>query len=277
MSASTQVVRPPSLSLRALRDDFVRLIRYRDFLYTLTLHRIHVRYRQSALGYAWAVIQPVALVAIYSLVFNHLTKVPTGKTPYVIFAFSALVPWLYFSNGLSLAASGIVNNPSLILRVHFPREILPLSYVAAALVDFVIGSCVLAGAMVLYRVPFHGTVVWILAIMIVATTFLTGTALFCSTVQVKYRDVGLAMPVVLQVWLFATPVLYPFRSIPYGLRPYYDLNPMAAVVDGFRSAVVLGVPPDLRLLGASFAMSAAILTFSYAWFRRFESTFADDI
>lgn len=277
MSASIQVIRPPSLSLRGLRDDFVRLIRYRDFLYTLTLHRIHVRYRQSALGYAWAVIQPVTLVAIYSLVFNHLTKVPTGKTPYVVFAFSALVPWLYFSNGLSLATNGIVSNPSLILRVHFPREILPLSYVATALVDFVIGSCVLAGAMVLYRIPFHGTIVWVLVIMIVATTFLTGTALFCSTVQVKYRDVGHAMPFVLQVWLFATPVLYPFQSVPSRLRPYFEFNPMAAVVDGFRSAVVLGVTPDLRLLGTSFAISAAILALSYAWFRRFESTFADDI
>jgi lipopolysaccharide transport system permease protein len=277
VSASLQVIRPPSVSLRALKDDLVRLVHYRDFLYTLTLHRIRVRYRQSALGYLWAVIQPVTLVAIYSLVFNHLTKVPTGGTPYVIFAFSALVPWLYFSNGLSLAANGVVNNPRLILRVHFPREILPLSYVAASLVDFLIGSCVLAAAMVIYRVPFHGTVVWVLAIMIVATTFLTGTALLCSTVQVKYRDIGLAMPFALQVWLFATPVLYPFRSVPSGLRPYYELNPMAAVVDGFRSAVVLGVTPNLRLLGSSFAVSAAILAFSYAWFRRFESTFADDI
>jgi lipopolysaccharide transport system permease protein len=277
VSAFIQVIRPPSLSLRGLRNDFVRLIRYRDFLYTLTLHRIHVRYRQSALGYAWAVIQPVALVAIYSLVFNHLTKVPTGNAPYVIFAFSALVPWLYFANGLSLAANGIVNNPSLILRVHFPREILPLSYVAAAFVDFVIGSCVLAVAMVLYRVPFHATVVWVLVIMIVATTFLIGTALFCCTVQVKYRDVGLAMPFVLQVWLFATPVLYPLRSVPSALRPYFDLNPMAAVVDGVRSVVVFGVAPDLRLLGIAFASSSGILAFSYAWFRRFESTFADDI
>jgi lipopolysaccharide transport system permease protein len=277
VSASIEVIRPPSLSLRTLRADFVRLVSYRDFLYTLTLHRIRVRYRQSALGYAWAVIQPVMLVAIYSLVFNHLTKVPIGKTPYVIFAFSALVLWLYFSNGLSLATNGIVSNPSLILRVHFPREILPLSYVATALVDFVIGCCVLAGAMVLYRIPLHGTVVWVLVIMIVATTFLTGTALFCSTVQVKYRDVGHAMPFVLQVWLFATPVLYPFQSVPSRLRPYFDFNPMAALVDGFRSSVVLGVTPDLRLLGTSFAISAAILVLSYAWFRRFESTFADDI
>jgi len=277
VSAPIQVIRPPSLSFRALKDDFVRLIRYRDFLYTLALHRIRVRYRQSALGYAWAVIQPVTMVAIYSLVFNHLTKVPIGKTPYVIFAFSAIVPWLYFSNGLSLATNGIVSNSSLILRAHFPREILPLSYVATALVDFVIGSCVLAGAMVLYRIPFHATVGWVFVIMLVATTFLTGTALFCSTVQVKYRDIGLAMPFVLQVWLFATPVLYPFQSVPSRLRPYFDFNPMAAVVDGFRSAVVLGVRPDLRLLGASFAISAAILAFSYAWFRRFESTFADDI
>lgn len=277
MSGSTQVIRPPSVSPRALRDDLLRFIRHRDFLFTLMVHRIRVRYRQSALGYAWAVIQPLTLVAIYSLVFSHVTKVPTGKTPYVIFAFCALLPWLYFSNGLSLATNGIVNNPSLVLRVHFPREILPLSYVAAALVDFVIGSCVLAAAMILYHIPFHRTVVWALVVMIVATAFLTGTALFCSTLQVKYRDVGLAMPFALQVWLFATPVLYPFQSVPSLLRPYYAFNPMAAVVDGFRSAVVLGVVPDLRLLGISFAISAAILVLSYVWFKRCESTFADDI
>jgi lipopolysaccharide transport system permease protein len=277
MSASIQIIRPPSFSLRALRDDLVRLIRYRDFLYTLTLHRIHVRYRQSALGYAWAVIQPVMLVSIYTLVFNHFTKIATGKTPYVIFAFSALVPWLYFSNGLSLATNGIVSNPSLVLRVHFPREILPLSYITAALVDFAIGGCVLGGAMAFYQIPLHGAVVWVLPIMILATIFLTGVALLCSTVHVKYRDVGLAMPFVLQVWLFATPVLYPLQSVPSKLRPYYELNPMAAVVDGFRSAVVLGVTPDLRLLGIAFLMSAAILVLSYALFRRFENTFADYI
>lgn len=277
MSASIQIIRPPSFSHRALRDDLVRLIRYRDFLYTLTLHRIHVRYRQSALGYAWAVIQPVMLVSIYTLVFNHFTKISTGTTPYVIFAFSALVPWLYFSNGLSLATNGIVNNPSLVLRVHFPREILPLSYITAAFVDFAIASCVLGAAMALYRIPLHGAVIWVLPIMIVATTFLAGIALLCSTVHVKYRDVGLAMPFVLQVWLFATPVLYPLQSVPSKLRPYYELNPMAAIVDGFRSAVVLGVTPDLRLLGTSFVISAAILVFSYALFRRFENTFADYI
>jgi lipopolysaccharide transport system permease protein len=273
----SEIIRPPSVSLRSLRDDLVRLISYRDLLLTLALHRIRVRYRQSALGYTWAVLQPVFMVAIYTLVFTLFAKVPTGKTPYVVFAFSALIPWLYFSNGLSLATNGLVNNPSLVLKVHFPREILPLSYLAAALVDFVIGSAVLALTMAIYRVPGHATLVWVLALMAVASIFLTGAALLSSAVQVKYRDVGLAMPFVLQLWMFATPVLYSLRSVPARMRPYYTLNPMVAVVDGFRSAVVLGSRPDLHLLAMSFTISVVLLVFSYIWFKRSEATFADEL
>jgi len=273
----SEIIRPPSVSLRSLKDDLLRLISYRDLLLTLALHRIRVRYRQSALGYTWAVLQPVFMVAIYTLVFTLFAKVPTGKTPYVVFAFSALIPWLYFSNGLSLATNGLVNNPSLVLKVHFPREILPLSYLAAALVDFVIGSAVLGLTMAIYRVPGHATLVWVLALMAVASIFLTGAALLSSAVQVKYRDVGLAMPFVLQLWMFATPVLYSLRSVPARMRPYYTLNPMVAVVDGFRSAVVLGSRPDLHLLAMSFTISVVLLVFSYIWFKRSEATFADEL
>lgn len=277
MTRRSEIIRPPSVSLRSLKDDLLRLISYRDLLLTLALHRIRVRYRQSALGYTWAVLQPVFMVAIYTLVFTLFAKVPTGKTPYVVFAFSALIPWLYFSNGLSLATNGLVNNPSLVLKVHFPREILPLSYLAAALVDFVIGSAVLGLTMAIYRVPGHATLVWVLALMAVASIFLTGAALLSSAVQVKYRDVGLAMPFVLQLWMFATPVLYSLRSVPARMRPYYTLNPMVAVVDGFRSAVVLGSRPDLHLLAMSFTISVVLLVFSYIWFKRSEATFADEL
>lgn len=277
MTRRTQIIRPPSLNLGVLKDDLARLMSYRDLLLTLALHRIRVRYRQSALGYTWAVLQPVLMVAIYTLVFTLFARVPTGKTPYVVFAFSALIPWLYFSNGLSLATNGLVNNPSLVLKVHFPREILPLSYLAAAFVDFVIGSAVLAVTMAIYRVPGHATLVWVLVLMTVASIFLTGASLLCSAVQVKYRDVGLAMPFVLQLWMFATPVLYSLQSVPARLRPYYTLNPMVAVVDGFRSAVILGARPDLHLVTRSFTISIALLVFSYVWFKRSEATFADEM
>jgi len=273
----TQVLRPASLSARALWDDLARLVSYRDLFITMLQHRIRVRYRQSALGYIWAVLQPVMMVAIYSVVFALLARVPTGNTPYVVFAFSALVPWLYFSNGLLLATNGLVSNASLVLKVYFPRELLPLSYIGAAFVDFCIGCAVLALAMAIYGVRPHATLVWIFPLMGVATIFLIGTSLLCSAVEVKYRDVGLAMPFLIQLWLFATPVLYPLHAVPARLQPFYTLNPMVAVVDGFRSALVLGSPPDLQLLARAFWISVVLLVFSYAWFKRSEVTFADEI
>jgi lipopolysaccharide transport system permease protein len=277
MMRRTQVFRPASLSLHGLKADLARLVSYRDLFLTLLLHRIKVRYRQSSLGYIWAVLQPVLMVLTYTLVFALFTRVPTGSTPYVVFALSALIPWLYFSNGLLLATNGLVNNASLVLKVYFPREILPLSYIGSAFVDFCIGSAVLALTMALYRVHPHGTFVWIFLVMVVASIFLIGASLLCSAVEVKYRDVGLAMPLLLQLWLFATPVLYPLRSVPARLQPLYTLNPMVAVVDGFRSALVLGLRPDLHLLARAFVISILLLVFSYVWFKRSEATFADEI
>lgn len=273
----TQVLRPASLSLHALGDELARLGSYRDLFLTLLLHRIRVRYRQSALGYVWAVLQPVLMVAIYTLVFALFTRVPTANTPYVVFAFSALVPWLYFSNGLLLATNGLVNNASLVLKVYFPRELLPLSYIGAAFVDFCIGCAVLALTMAIYGVRPHATLLWIVPLMGVASIFLIGASLLCSALQVKYRDVGLAMPFLVQLALFATPVLYPLQAVPARLQPFYTLNPMVAVVDGFRSALVLGVPPDLRLLGRALLISTLLLVFAYVWFKRSEATFADEI
>jgi len=277
MMPRTQVLRPASLSLDALKDDLARLVSYRDLFLTLSLHRIKVRYRQSSLGYIWAVLQPVLMVVTYTLVFALFARVPTGSTPYVVFAFSALIPWLYFSNGLSLATNSLVNNAALVLKVYFPREILPLSYIGVAFIDFCIGSIVLVVIMGCYGVRPHETLVWIFPLMAVASIFSLGAALFCSAIEVKYRDVGLAMPFLLQLWLFATPVLYPLRSVPARLLPFYTLNPMVAVVDGFRSAVVLGSRPDLQLLARAFMISSLVLVFSYVWFKRAEATFADEI
>lgn len=277
MTQRTQVLRPPSFGWQALKDDLARLLSYRDLFLTLLQHRLKVRYRQSSLGYVWAVAQPVLMVLIYTLVFSLFTRVPTGNTPYVVFAFSALVPWLYFSNGLLLATNGLVNNPTLVQKVYFPREILPLSYIGAAFVDFCIGCAVLALTMAIFGVRPHATLIWILPIMVVATVFLIGASLLCSALQVKHRDVGLAMPLLLQLWLFATPVLYPLQVVPERLRPLYTLNPMVAVVDGFRSALVLGSRPDLQLLARALVISVLLLAISYVWFKRSEATFADEI
>jgi lipopolysaccharide transport system permease protein len=255
----------------------VRLVECRDLLYTLTLHRISVRYKQSVLGYFWAVLHPVMLMALYTLVFARLVKVPTQGAPYAIFAFSALVPWTFFSNGLSGATAALPANTSLLARVYFPREILPLSYVLAAFVDFLIASAILALLMFYYGVRVTAAALWVVPAIITLAVFLSGLALFTSALQVRFRDVGMAMPLLLQIWMFATPVVYSLGSVPKTWRSLYDLNPLVGIMDTFRLALLHGASPDLALLGKSMAISLFVIIAAYSWFKQVEGTFADVI
>jgi lipopolysaccharide transport system permease protein len=272
-----QIIRPPAFFLWSIGGHLARLAEYRDLLYTLTLHRISVRYKQSLLGYLWAVLHPVMLMAIYTIVFSRVVKVPTQGAPYAIFAFTALVPWMLFSNGLSGATAAFPANSSLLARIYFPREILPLSYVLAAFVDFVIACAILALLMFYYGVPVTAAALWVVPALATLTIFLSGVALFTSAVEVRFRDVGVAMPLVLQIWMFATPVVYALGSVPRSFRPLYDLNPLVGVMDTFRAVLLYGTSPDWVLLGKSMAVSLVVLAAAYAWFKQVESTFADVI
>jgi lipopolysaccharide transport system permease protein len=272
-----QIIRPPAFLFWSIGGHLARLAEYRDLLYTLTLHRISVRYKQSVLGYFWAVLHPVMLMAIYTIVFSRVVKVPTKGMPYAIFALSALVPWTLFSNGLSGATAALPANSSLLARVYFPREILPLSYVLAAFVDFVIAFAILALLMFYYGVRVTAAAFWVVPALATLTIFLSGVALFTSAVEVRFRDVGVAMPLVLQIWMFATPVVYALGSVPRSFRPVYDLNPLVGVMDTFRVVLLYGTSPDRVLLGKSMAVSLVVLAAAYAWFKQVESTFADVI
>jgi len=272
-----QIIRPPSFSMWALGQDLARLVQCRDLLYTLTLHRISVRYKQSVLGYFWAVLHPVLLLLLYSIIFSRLVIVPTHGAPYAIFAFSALLPWTYFSNGLSGATMGLPAHSNLMSKVYFPREILPLSYVLAALLDFLIASVVLVALMFYYGFRLTASALWVIPAMITLTVFLTGLALFTSALQARFRDVGVAMPLLLQVWMFATPVVYSRASVPQGLRHWYDLNPLVAIMETFRSALLHGPFPDPMLLAECLAVSLLVVVVSYAWFKHVEATLADVI
>jgi lipopolysaccharide transport system permease protein len=272
-----QIIRPPAFLLWSIGGHLARLAECRDLLYTLTLHRISVRYKQSVLGYFWAVLHPVVLMALFTIVFSRVVKVPTQGAPYAIFAFSALVPWTLFSNGLSGATAAFPANSSLLARVYFPREILPLSYVLAAFVDFVIACAILALLMFYYGVRVTAAALWVVPALATLTVFLSGVALFTSAVEVRFRDVGMAMPLVLQIWMFATPVVYALGSVPRSFRLVYDLNPLVGVMDTFRVALVYGTSPDWVLLGKSMAVSLVVLAAAYAWFKQVEGTFADVI
>jgi lipopolysaccharide transport system permease protein len=275
--SSAQIIRPPSFSFGTLGQHLTRLIQFRDLLFVLTLHRINVRYKQSILGYFWAILHPVLLMLLYSLIFSRFIRVSTDGMPYAVFAFSALLPWTFFSNGISGASIGLASNSHLLLKVYFPREILPLSYVFAAFADFVMASFVLTVLMVYCGVSITANILWAIPAILTLTVFLTGLALLASAFQVRFRDVGMALPLVLQIWMFATPVVYSLASVPAKLRFWYDFNPMVGIVETFRGAVLHGASADWGLLGGSFAISAIVTVGAYIWFKHVEATFADII
>jgi lipopolysaccharide transport system permease protein len=271
-----KTIRPAKLAPRDLWQGLAALAEYRDLLIALSAHRLRVRYKQSVLGIAWAVIQPVALMLIYTLVFSIVSRVKSTGVPYAVFAYAALLPWSFFSTAVTNATNSLVSHAQLVTKVYFPREILPLSYMAAALVDLLVASVVMVVLMVYYRVPLTGQALWILPITLVLATFATSCALIFSAMQVRVRDIGMAMPLLLQLWMFASPVVYPLEQVPTRFRAYYVLNPMVGIIQNFRAAL-LGTPFDWRSLSLAAAVSACLLPLTYLYFKRVEATVADVI
>ena len=270
-------IRPPRFSFSNLSNDLHKLIRYRDLLYTLSVHRVKVRYKQSILGVTWAIIQPVAMAIILTAIFAFIVRMPSEGLPYVLFAYVALLPWNYLSTSLTSSTNGFVSHAQLINKVYFPREILPLTYVAAALFDFLIASSVLVALLLYYRVPLTLNLLFVVPIVIVLTIFIIAAALALSAVQVRFRDVGVAIPVVLQVLMFASPVLYPLAVVPARFRSVYQLNPIAGIIEGLRNAVLHGQAPNLTALLFSALASIVLLIIAYSYFKRVEATMADVI
>jgi lipopolysaccharide transport system permease protein len=271
------VIRPPSFSLATIVSGIRTLIGYRDFLYTLTLFRLAVRYKQSILGWIWALLQPLAMMLIYSLVFSRVARVKSEGVPYPLFVFSALLPWTFFSGAVSNAINGLVNYSTLITKLYFPKEIIPLSYVLAALVDLVIACCVLAGLMAYYRVSINWTILYALPVVLILIAFTSAVALFLSSIQVRFRDAAAALPLILQIGVFLTPVVYPVDLIPASFQRVYLLNPVASLVENFRRVVAHGSPPDILMLITSGAITFCCLLFAYAYFKARESTMSDVI
>ena len=270
-------IRPPSFEPWRLWSAGRELLSYRDLMVTLSLHRLSVRYKQSMLGWAWALVQPLALMLIYTIIFSVVTRMPAEGVPYAVFVYAALLPWTYFATILTNSSTCLVNNNQLITKVYFPREILPLTYVVAAFVDFLVGAIVLAGMMVYYHVPITPYVLYLVPIMAVLTAFGLALALFLSLLQVRMRDIGLAMPLVIQVWMFATPVVYPLSAVPSRLRFYYDLNPLAGAIESFRRVLLQGKPPEYSSLGEATVIAVLLLPLAYLFFKYREASMADFI
>lgn len=276
----TVVVGPPTFSILALVGWVRRLLHYWDLLYTLTLHRVNVRYKQSVLGLAWAVLQPFLLMIIYTVIFSYIVKMPSDGAPYAIFAYAALLPWTSFSTALTTATNGVVSNANLVSKVYFPREILPLSYVLSALVDLAIASIVMLGLLWYYHVALTWNALYVFPVVLVMLIFATAGGMFLGALNVRIRDIGVAMPLLLQLWMYATPVVYPMSALhklPPLLQTLYKLNPMVGVVDNFRRVLLQGVGPDWSSFGIAIAVSLICLPIAYLYFKHKEATMADVI
>jgi lipopolysaccharide transport system permease protein len=279
MHRPTTVFEPPALRRARPFAALGRLRQFADLFLTLSLHRIKVRYTQSRLGLLWAILQPVAMMLAFTLMFTFLRTAPSGDVPFPLFAYSALLPWTVFSSGLTNACTALTSHAALLTKVYFPREILPLTYIVAALVDMAIASLVLVVLMMWFGVPLTITALWSLPAIALLAGLLVGLGLLVSALQVQYRDIGLAMPVLVQIWLFATPVLYPLAAAQAALPPplytLYMMNPMAGVVDTFRRAIVLHQSPDFAALGMSAVIVTVLVPAAYVYFKHVELTMAD--
>jgi lipopolysaccharide transport system permease protein len=274
---STKVIHPPSFSIETIFTGLRTFAQYSDLLYTLSLFRLNVRYKQSALGWAWAALQPLALMVIYTIIFTRVTTVTTGGIPYPVFVFSALLPWIFFSSTVSNAVHGLVLHPNLLTKMYFPREIIPLSYLFAALIDFGVASLLLGVLLKYYRVPLGWSLLYAIPIIVILAGFAAAVALFFSALQVRFRDVGLAMPFLLQIWMFTVPVVYSLQSVPASFRSWYLLDPVAGLIESFRRLVIHGTAPDVANLVFCGAATVVVLAFAYAFFKSSEATMADII
>jgi lipopolysaccharide transport system permease protein len=252
---------------------------YRELLYFLVWRDLKVRYKQTALGAAWIVLQPVVSMVVFSLLFGGLLKVPSEGVPYPIFAYAALLPWNYFSSSLTRSSQSLVGSANLITKVYFPRLIIPISGVLSGLVDFAIAFLVLAAMMVYYGIAPTPAVVWLPGFLLLALLTALGFGLWLSALNVRYRDINYLVPFLVQVWMYLTPVIYGTTLIPERFRFLLALNPMTGVVEGFRWALLGSHLEDATAPGALFAVSIAIalavLVSGAVFFRNTERTFAD--
>lgn len=274
-------IEAPSVLIRPHRGwaalNLRELWSYRELLYFFVWRDIKVRYKQTAFGALWAIIQPITLMGVFTLFLGRLTDIAPREVPYPLFAFAALVPWTLFSQSLIGSSSSLVNASNLLQKVYFPRLLLPLAAVGSYLLDFAIAMVVLGLLMMVFGVLPTLTVMWIVPLAVLALTTAISVGVWLSAVNVRYRDVPYAVPFLVQVWLFASPVAYSSNLVPAEWRAIYQLNPMAGVTEGFRWALLgHGIPPSESVV-FSVVVTTIVLITGLAYFRRVERTFADVI
>ncbi len=252
-----------------------KLFKNRELLFNITLRQIKVRYKQSVLGISWAILRPLSMMAIFTVVFSKFAKVPTDGIPYPIFSYCALLPWTFFTASLNAGVSSMVANSNLIKQIYFPREIFPISSILAGLFDFIIASVIFIGMMVFYKIELTPAALYVFPLLLIMIVFSLVLSLFLSAFNVYYRDVGHAVPFLLQLLMFAAPVVYSVSSVPEKYRFVYMLNPLAVIIDGFRRTVILGMAPDKIFTLTAVVSVSVMFIFSYWYFKKVEMKFAD--
>jgi lipopolysaccharide transport system permease protein len=258
-------------SVAALRDVW----QYRELLYFLVWRDLKVRYKQTALGVLWIVLQPAAATLVFSVVFGHLLRLPSGDLPYPIFVLIGLLPWTYFASSLTRAGGSLVSNAHVITKVYFPRILVPLAGVINGLLDLAVSLVVLLVAMLVFGVAPAGTIVYLPLFLLLAMTVALSVSLWLAALHVHYRDIDHVLPFMTQVWMYATPIIYPSSIIPEQWQPLYGLNPMTTVVEGFRWSLTGQGAPATPMALISISVTLVVLISGMVFFRRTERTFAD--
>lgn len=265
----------PTSSLFCL--DLSAVWKHRELLLFLAWRDVKARYAQTMMGIGWALVQPLLSMAIFTVIFSYWAKLPSDGLPYPLFAYTALLPWLYFSRSLDKSAGSLVAEAGLIKKVYFPRVIIPLSATLVGLVDFFVGLVLLIGMMIWYGIaPTYGVLALPFLLLLALATSLA-VSLWLSAVHVKYRDIGAVLPLIIQLWMYASPVVYSVNMVPQKWRTLYSLNPMVGVIEGFRWALLGKVSPDFLAIGLSAGVVIMLLLGGLVYFKWMERTFADVI
>jgi lipopolysaccharide transport system permease protein len=271
MSTVTEIT--PARGVLSL--DFAELWEYRELLLLLAWRDATVRYKQSVIGIGWALIQPLMMMAIFTVVFGRFAKLPSDGVPYTVFSLCALLPWNYFARSLADSSNSLVGSSQLLTKIYFPRLILPVSKVFSGFIDFAIAFVLLLGVMAWYRVVPSPRMVALPLFLLMAMLSAFGVGLWLTALNVKYRDVSFLVPFLLQIWLYASPVAYTSSIVPARWKTLYGLNPMVSVVDGFRWAMLGTAAPNMTSMLASLSIVAVLLVSGFWYFHKMERTFAD--
>jgi lipopolysaccharide transport system permease protein len=253
------------------------LFAYRELLWSWVVRDIKVRYKQSLLGAAWAILQPLSATLIFSLVFSRFIQVSTGGVPHPIFYYSAMLPWTFLTSSISFGTSCLINNMNLVTKIYFPREILPISAVLASLVDFVIGATIFGAMMLYYGVPVSANWAWMPLLLLTQILLTLGIAFLASALNVFYRDIRFIVPLGTQLWMYLSPIIYPLSAVPEELRGLYMLNPMAGLIDAYRRIVLYDQAPHPTYLLTAVLVSGGLFVLGYVYFKKAEVVFADVI